>query len=459
MSAECPGNYLVLPPREWYRFQNRCSTSTVNPFADFNARKVNYIPFVNRIVNPEDYIYEQANLQKGNVLQYKKNSSNLTKKQRYAQIAKGAWTNRTKTWASQSQTTTIPNTNSLKRVNYSSFNVTNGQTNPTEAISCPKAPSNPVYSTIPDKHTGTIVDQPVIPTPIVDQPAMSPIIPVITPPVVEPSIIIEDGGSLICNISQNSCTGEIYKITQNVDCYPTTDSDVPGPPILLCWNDGYPTTYPKTKLTYGTSGDKWPTGSKFIKSAYSVSSSPNNFEISTINGTGSFNLSWDPPAYNGGVPVLYYLVTVTSPDTTYQNSYTVYGLATTITGLQNQIQYTFTVSGVNTLGTGLSAIKTALCYQQPNAVTNFYGYGENTNVVLYWDAPENCVVTSYTITYFDTSNPTNIKTISGITSNQTTDIYIIINNLTNNHTYTFTIYAVNTSFYGPGTSTDVTPTV
>jgi hypothetical protein len=54
---------------------------------------------------------------KGNVLQYKKNSSNLTKNQRYAQIAKGAWTNRTKTWASQTETTSSPNTSWLKNVN------------------------------------------------------------------------------------------------------------------------------------------------------------------------------------------------------------------------------------------------------------------------------------------------------------------------------------------------------
>jgi len=210
MTAECPGSYLVFPPRAWNRYDNRCASSTINPFAGV---KQNYVPFVNLIVNPQDYQYQQAVLQKGNVLQYRKNSSNLTKNQRYAQIAKGKWTNRTTTWASQSQTVTIPNTKSLRRVNYSSFNITNGQTNSTEAI-------------------------------------------------------IEDGGSLICNIYENPFTGKVYAVTQTRDCYPTTMSDVPGPPILLCWSDGYPITNPKTKLTYGTSGDKWPTNYKLLKPAY-----------------------------------------------------------------------------------------------------------------------------------------------------------------------------------------------
>ena len=44
---------------------------------------------------------------KVNVLQYKNNSSNLTKQQRYAQIAKGFWTYK-KTWATQTQTYTNP---------------------------------------------------------------------------------------------------------------------------------------------------------------------------------------------------------------------------------------------------------------------------------------------------------------------------------------------------------------
>lgn len=463
MTAACPGNYLVLPPREWYRYDNRCASSTTNPYAEFNSTKTNYVPFVNLIVNPQDYIYQQAVLQKGNILQYKKNSSNLTKNQRYAQIAKGMWVNRTTTFASQSESVTIPNTNYLKRVNYSSFNIKTGQTNTTDTINnCPKVPPTPVYSTLPETHTGINPDQPVLPQQIVDEPPMSPVIPVITESPTSGSsststnVVIEDGGSLIGNISLNPCTGQIYKITRNIDCYPTTDSDVPGPPILLCWNDGYPTTYPRTRLTYTDAGGKWPQGSKFIKSAFSVPSAPNNFDVNPINGTGSFDLSWEPPTYSSGILIVSYLVTVTSADATYKNSYTIFGTTATIAGLENQVQYTFTVSAITTLGNGQPAIKTSLCLQIPNAVTNFYGYGENTYVVLYWDKPIDSVVTSYTITYVTPSGTT--VTSSGITSNETVDIYKIFYNLTNDFTYTFTIYAVNTGVFGPGTSTSVTPT-
>ena len=96
-------NYNPQPPRAWNRVQNACSTN--NDSGNNNA-----------IITELD----KQMLLKGNILQYKKNSSNLTKQQRYSQIAKGQWTNRTKSWASQTQTSTNPNTASLLRVNYES---------------------------------------------------------------------------------------------------------------------------------------------------------------------------------------------------------------------------------------------------------------------------------------------------------------------------------------------------
>ena len=53
-------------------------------------------------------------------------------------------------------------------------------------------------------------------------------------------------------------------------CNPTSASDVPGPITELCYNDGQQTYYPKTKLTYGTSGNKWPVNSKIVKSANGI---------------------------------------------------------------------------------------------------------------------------------------------------------------------------------------------
>jgi hypothetical protein len=53
---------------------------------------------------------------KSNILQYKANSSNLTKKQQYSLIAQSKWKNRTKTWATQSMKYTNPNTTNLPKV-------------------------------------------------------------------------------------------------------------------------------------------------------------------------------------------------------------------------------------------------------------------------------------------------------------------------------------------------------
>jgi len=101
--------YLPIPPRVWSRVQNSCSL--VNPISYSSSV---YVPLLNQTVTPVEADYYDKLIAKGNVLQYKKNSSNLTQKQRYSQIAKGMWTNRTTTWATQSDKYTDPNTKYLK---------------------------------------------------------------------------------------------------------------------------------------------------------------------------------------------------------------------------------------------------------------------------------------------------------------------------------------------------------
>jgi len=259
-------DYNPKPTREWYRFENRCSTTAFNPQIDINT----LITPGNSISNAIKYQLDVY--KKGNILQYKKNSANLTKNQRYAQIAKGMWTNRTKTWSSQSEVTSNPNSDMLKRVNYKNKIIQNYSVNGTEIIQprlCPVIPTTdtqplPIPSNTPNTN-------PVLP-PANDAPPPPP--PFILPPYVDkPTIIypveIQDGGTLIGPVVENPCTGQILDRTYTQDCYPTTDSDVPGPIKFLCWNDGMQTYYPKTKLTYGTSGNKWPTNAKLIFSANS----------------------------------------------------------------------------------------------------------------------------------------------------------------------------------------------
>ena len=235
--------YNPVPTREWARFQGLC--------------------LVNSSVSPDE-AYNIAVLKKGNILQYKNNSSQITKWQRYSQIAKGAWTNRTTTWASQTETYTNPNTRSLKRVNYIG---TLGPDSIYDPRVCPGPFIPTSYSSLPSTGgqgtTGPVA--PIIPP---EPPGPTgpggPVLPPLTPVPVEPDVVIPEGGSLVCNIIENICTGEIFSQTEQNFCNPTSSSDVPGPIQLLCYDDSMPTYYPKTKLTYGTSDNKWPIGAKFI---------------------------------------------------------------------------------------------------------------------------------------------------------------------------------------------------
>jgi hypothetical protein len=187
-------------------------------------------------------------LLKGNILQYKKNSSNLTKQQRYSQIAKGQWTNRTKSWASQTQTSTNPNTSSLLRVNYETIPIINQITDP----------------------FGCTVD------------------------------FLKEGGTLVGNTVVNPCTGEVIQKTFVNQCNPSSASNVPGPIVPLCWDNRVETWYPRANLTMNNSTDKWPVNYKLFKSANALVSGTevsqdflnnNRFSNQNTNTLNEFNIS------------------------------------------------------------------------------------------------------------------------------------------------------------------------
>jgi len=201
-------SYNPNPTRAWSRVENQCAYN--------NSSSANvFIPLLNKTVPITQAEIELQILAKGNVLQYKKNSSNLTKNQRYAQIVKGKWTNRTTTWATQTDKYSNPNTTSLQRVNYTTITL--------------PSPPNPQYYC--------------------------------------PSATIKNGGSLVCNTTVDPCTDKIIAVTKLQNCAPTTASNVPGIPMILCYNNGFPTYYPHRRLTMSNSGNKWPTNYKLFTSA------------------------------------------------------------------------------------------------------------------------------------------------------------------------------------------------
>jgi len=242
----CLGNsYNPVPPREWNRYENRCVGFSLNQYK---------LPA---------YI-------KGNILQYKKNSSNFTKNQTYASIVKGNWVNGKKVWATQTEKYTNPNINLLKLENQGNYLIPNeiinnkNNINSTKInINCIPLPDSVINYALPTNVQSSSSSS-NLPTTITTSNSRITIPTYITPPN-KKEYIINDGGILICSITENPCTGNIMNKTYSQECFPSTDSDVPGTSTLLCWNNGLQTYYPKTKLTYGNSNNKWPTNSKIIK--------------------------------------------------------------------------------------------------------------------------------------------------------------------------------------------------
>jgi hypothetical protein len=236
-----PVKVTPQPPRVWYRVQN--------PFIELSPLEADKIAMLN----------------KGNVLQYKANSSNLTKAQKYSNIAKGL--NNNTTWATQStRGYTNPNTTSLKRtgnvVNIEISSSTGDVIGPTlEPVTCPK-PIITINEDLPfNNGTGGGIN-PDIPLPVNPTPGSN-VFPNIIPVMPVEPIVIQDGGVLICSIQENVCTGETKSTISQQLCNPTTDSNVPGPIQELCWNDGTQTWYPRQRYIMTNSGNKFPYNYKF----------------------------------------------------------------------------------------------------------------------------------------------------------------------------------------------------
>lgn len=261
----CNSNcYLPLPPRAWSRVQNNCSL-----FEQFESdpTATAVVPYSKKIVPASTLYLEYAMLNKGNVLQYKKNSSSLTKQQRYAQIAKGLWTNRNTTWATQSaRGYTNPNNQSLQRVN--NINITLAGVPTTDPVTCP-TPATPVNNTLPPAGSGGSENPETLPPPPPPPTTnLGTALPATVPEPVPGPIVIQDLGNLVCGTQENVCTGELISQPSDIICHPTTDSDVPGKIMELCWNDGTPTWYPRQRYVMSNSGNKWPVNATLVSAVH-----------------------------------------------------------------------------------------------------------------------------------------------------------------------------------------------
>jgi hypothetical protein len=247
--------YNPLPPREWVRFNNRCSQRNEVPITAVES----YLVQMNR---------------KANILQYNNNNARFNKNQKYGQLANRYF----KTYASQTETSSNPNIKLFERTNETYTVLPNvsiindDDVTQVKNINCIKDTINDNFSNLPsiaDYNEPQIIIPPQ-PDILPDYPSNLPYIP---PPGVT-VYIIPDGGKLICTRFADPCTGEILEKTRNRLCFPTSCSDVPGKIQLLCWSGREKIYFPKVKRTYGTSGNKWPINAKFIRNA-----KPSNFFI------------------------------------------------------------------------------------------------------------------------------------------------------------------------------------
>ena len=276
--------YNPNPPRVWSRVQNQCSLITNNNQTN-NDEVV--LPYDGIVVPVSEYYRKIEQINKGNILQYKANSAQLTKQQIYSQMAKGMWTNRNTTWATQSQSYTNPNTQSLKRSG--AINITTEGVPTTLPVTCPQ-PTNITNNSLPTTINQPGPSEPPLPPPPPTPSPNNSSIPLSQVPSSEPTVI-QDEGSLLCSIVENICTGETFIQPANNNCNLTTDSDVPGPIQELCWYNNIQTWYPRQRLTMTNSGDKWPQGYKGFTSALKPYTPELTATVDTTNCT-KVNLSW-----------------------------------------------------------------------------------------------------------------------------------------------------------------------
>lgn len=256
-------SYLPVPPRAWSRVENQCTY--INNDSSYNSI---YIPLINQNVTPSQAAYYDKLQYKGNILQYKANSAGLTKKQKYSQLAKGNGPNRTKVFATQSQTYTNPNTTGLLRVNTVSYPF------PNNLVGEPNNIAGPFQYNVQSPFgcsTNTV----------------------------------KDGGNLVYGTYENQCTGEInIKCTTNANkCFPTYCSNVPGAIQDLCWNPKIQTWYPRQRLNMNNSANKWPEGYKGFVSACRPPTPVLTFTTDTVNDLTFIRWTINP---NFSIPVSQY---------------------------------------------------------------------------------------------------------------------------------------------------------
>jgi fibronectin type 3 domain-containing protein len=177
-----------------------------------------------------------------------------------------------------------------------------------------------------------------------------------------------------------------------------------------------------------------------------VPSAPLN--LAATPGNGNVTLAWDPPASDGGTPILNYTVIRREGNGTYQPIAKLGNVRDFVdTGLTNGLTYYYKVTAINLVGEGpLSSEVSATPVAAPSAPLNLQATSGVAEVALNWSPPVDfggSAITDYNIYRGTTSSGEGLLTTIG---NQ--EVYADTS-VTAGTTYYYRVSAVNAIGEGP----------
>ncbi|MFF2481519.1 fibronectin type III domain-containing protein [Paenibacillus sp. NPDC058071] len=191
------------------------------------------------------------------------------------------------------------------------------------------------------------------------------------------------------------------------------------------------TTYYFTVIATNAGGDS-PSSNEISAVPYSVAGAPT--QVSAEAGDGTVEISFDPPANNGGKAIEGYVVTVMPGNRMIEVDATT--TTVVVDGLTNGKSYSFTVAAKNLAGAGTpSTAVNEIPFTTPEAPTGLTLVSGNGEVQVSFDPPANNggrMIDEYIVTIM----PGN-REVTGTSSP------IVVDGLTNGTVYSFTVKAKN----------------
>jgi len=436
-------NYIPKPSR----VQSPCIFATNTPYTDA------FIPEKTENLPPAEAILRNKELYKAAVLKNTNNTFRITKNQKYSQIAKCLGPSRTKTFGTQSQTYSNPNTTNLTRVGYTVADYDN------QIVGKPNNFAGPFQFNIPNPFGCSTTG-------------------------------IEEGGNLLCDVYGNPCSGAMAQ--DNKPQAPTLlSADAGCGLITLIWdytntlaitnfniyqrtNNGNTTliislsnmvrTYVVNNLLY------YNTYSFFITALNNTTESVPSNTISTTptqigppvgftgtpdytsNGCPIIKLSWQPPNPNNNC-----LATLTSYNIydsnsalitsvpSSQNSYTVTKTSFDNITLLYDTSYNFKIISVGTnyaksIDVSLNPLVQTGMPKPPN---NFIPSVSCNSITLSWTPWSTNCIASYNVYCRDPTR--NYVSLQNIPNSNSSTLYYTFTDLSYNTTYDFSINSVSTN--------------